>query len=199
MRCQNSSLLHTNSAPIGIDWQLAAALTGLNESQFAIDAEGVFGGRDECAAKVAGLEMAAIQSCCQCNVDGIHFPMAALLDHKGFRLIAQSLLPLERLVYGSDDAGQTVRNDRPDLAARVRALGAKLNLKPHLVTQRSQPGLANAVEMFSAADVEGHVGRDGRFYVLDVSRTFPPVRPDRDSAGSFLFQLFRPQFVMVCL
>ena len=30
----------------------------------------------------------------------------------------------------------------------------------------------------SAADVEGHKGEDGKFYLLDFSRTFPPVNPD---------------------
>jgi len=34
------------------------------------------------------------------------------------------------------------------------------------------------VKLYSAADVEGHLGVDGRFYLLDFSRTLPPVKPD---------------------
>lgn len=49
--------------------------------------------------------------------------------------------------------------------------------------------------MYTGSDVEGHLGDDGRFYLIDLSRTFPPVRPIKDVPGSFLFQLFRPQFV----
>jgi hypothetical protein len=120
-----------------------------------------------------------------------------LLDHKGFRLIAQSLLPLgsSSLVYGSSDGGNTVRSALSQSQAQaVATLCRQLNLKPHTVRSR-RDGDTGSVCVFSAADVEGHLGTDGRFYLLDVSRTFPPVRPDRENAGSFLFQLFRPQFV----
>ena len=41
--------------------------------------------------------------------------------------------------------------------------------------------------MDSAADVEGHRGEDGLFYLLDFSRTMPPVRPD---PRFFIFLIF---------
>jgi hypothetical protein len=28
-------------------------------------------------------------------------------------------------------------------------------------------------------DLEGHVGRDGKFYIIDASRLFPPTIPDK--------------------
>lgn len=34
------------------------------------------------------------------------------------------------------------------------------------------------VALYSACDVEGHRDADGRFYVIDLARTFPPEHPD---------------------
>ena len=31
--------------------------------------------------------------------------------------------------------------------------------------------------MYSACDIEGHLGTDGRHYLLDFSRSFPPESP----------------------
>lgn len=114
----------------------------------------------------------------------------ALIDYKGFRLVASSLLPLGpgSLVYGSKDAAMTVLNTNPALAARVEEASAKLNLKKHEAGRQR-------VVMASAVDVEGHVGIDGRYYMLDFSRVFPPVRPDRTVDGAHLVQAFRPEFV----
>lgn len=77
-------------------------------------------------------------------------------------------------------------NDR--LAARIEEASAKLNLKLHEAGK-------DRVMMATAVDIEGHVGRDNRFYLLDFSRVFPPVTPNRTIEGSHLFQMFRPEFV----
>jgi hypothetical protein len=163
--------------------------------KFAIDAEGVFGKSDYAAAKVAGLEMSAVASCFRCGIKGIHYPLTALLDYKGYRLIASSLLSLEKgsLVYGTEDACETVKNTRPDLSVLVEQLGTSLNVKKHTVLQRSDQ---KKVTVYSAADVEGHVDAFGRFYLLDLSRTNPPVRPASGATqSSYLYQHFRSQFV----
>lgn len=161
--------------------------------KFAIDAEGVLGS-DYAAAKVAGLEMSGVASCLRCHIPGIHYPLTALLDYKGFRLIGSSLLDLgkDSLVYGSKNGGLTVLNSHPPLNARVRALGRALNVKPHAVLERSTN---RQVEVYTAADVEGHLDRRGRFFMLDLSRTLPPCRPLTDTKNAYLFQHFRPQFV----
>ena len=50
--------------------------------------------------------------------------------------------------------------------------------------------------MYSAVDIEGHIGSDGRFYILDFSRTFPPEAPKEESEKKFahLFRLLRYLF-----
>lgn len=46
----------------------------------------------------------------------------------------------------------------------------------------------------------GHKGTDGRFYLIDFSRAFPPTAPSAGNKekNAFLYQLFRPEFVARC-
>jgi hypothetical protein len=57
------------------------------------------------------------------------------------------------------DAGQTVCNDNPRLSAMMETIGKKLNLKKHAV---GNPGK----NVWTSIDTEGHLGRDGRFYII---------------------------------
>lgn len=158
--------------------------------KFALDSSGVFGGNDESAAKVAGLELKGLQAYMSSNTPDLCYPLMALIDYKGFRLVASSLLPLTRdsLQYGSQDAAVTVKKSLPALTQRIEQASASLNLKLHEAGK-------DRVVMATAVDIEGHLGRDNRFYLLDFSRVFPPVTPNRNVDGSHLFQMFRPEFV----
>lgn len=49
--------------------------------------------------------------------------------------------------------------------------------------------------MYSPADLEGHRGKDGRFYLLDFSRVLPPETPNPKFKNSHLSRLLRPEFV----
>lgn len=52
-----------------------------------------------------------------------------------------------------------------------------------------------ATFLHAPADLEVHRGNDGRIYVLDTARVFPPVVPTRKKKGEHLYQMFRPEFV----
>jgi len=53
----------------------------------------------------------------------------SLVDYRGFRIIALSLLPINRdtLVHGSDDAGLTVTNKDEQAFELLKQAAAKLN------------------------------------------------------------------------
>lgn len=114
----------------------------------------------------------------------------ALIDYKGFRLIAMPMLPLESgsLIYGSEDAGITVQAADSKLNHLIEVASRRLNLKSHTC------GSENTV-VYSPVDLEGHRGSDGRYYLLDFSRVFPPITPVRDVVGGHLFQMFRSEFL----
>ena len=102
--------------------------------KFAVDCKGLYGWNDEAAATVAGHELKGLQAYFNCSLPHICLPLMALLDYRGFRLIAVSLLPLSSnsLVYGSADAGRTVHTRNPYLNTKLAAAAVMLNIKPHM-------------------------------------------------------------------
>ncbi|MDP2437556.1 MAG: hypothetical protein Q8P67_17575 [archaeon] len=187
--------------------------------KFAVDFKGLYGG-DHGAAKAAGQELKGLIAYYRyddafsiqlefpqffeiyftfffplqnsCGVPQLLVPLMALVDYMGFRMIAISILPVtpSTLVYGSADAGITVHDDNSEFSKCMLQAAKRLNLAPHYC------GAPGAQRRLSAAcDVEGHVGTDGKFYLLDFSRTFPPTMPNRKIVNSHLFQLFRSEFV----
>lgn len=129
-------------------------------------------------------------------------PLQTLVDFMGRRLVAVLLLPIgsETLVVGTADGGQTSQGNfclffissNLHLTARdykliemMNQIGKKLNLAEHM---------AGHGPTFLPADAEGHIGEDGRRYLVDLSRVFPPSfsRPSKMNPTN-LYQLFRPE------
>ena len=83
-----------------------------------------------------------------------------------------SILPIDKdtIMYGSSDAGRTVHKKIPELNEKMLSASEFLNLKPHVV--------GKSEILASVGDLEGHLGRDGRYYILDFSRAFPPECPN---------------------
>jgi len=157
--------------------------------KFAVDSKGQFSG-DEFASKVAGHELKSLVHIYMCWERGIHFPMMTLVDYRGFRIVGMPLLPIngtETLVHGSNDAGATIRTN-PYLEERLKSIGEKLNLKMHLVGMEGKP-------FWTPIDVEGHLGYDGKYYLVDFSRLFPPQSLTPGHKLGNLYQLLRPEFV----
>lgn len=113
----------------------------------------------------------------------------ALIDYRGYRLIAVSSVPISRdtLVYGSRDGGQRVVNKDPNAQSLMEKFGEYMLLKAHKV------GKEDAQSMIGPADIEVHRGFDNRYYVVDFARVFPPEEPRL--AGEHLIHQFRPEFV----
>ncbi len=111
------------------------------------------------------------------------------------------------LIYGSDDAGSdcNVKMLDENFSATITKASEGLNLAKHFVVRlirevfffffffflncfsKKLNGRAKKgeVEIASCVDLEGHRGSDGRLYMLDFSRTFPPAVRER-----FLFFFF---------
>jgi hypothetical protein len=123
---------------------------------------GPWNGCDESAAKGAAHDLKGLNHYFSASVPGIHFPLMTLIDYKGFRMTAQAVLPLgeNSLIYGSNDAGRTVYQDVKFHEAMLVA-AEKLNLRRHIVGPAGE-----LKELYSAVDIEGHRGEDGRLYLL---------------------------------
>ena len=71
-------------------------------------------------------------------------------------------------------------------------------LSPSSSTSGSQLNLNvsfNNQLIYSAVDLEGHKGLDGKYYLLDFSRVLPPESPNRKFQNPHLSRLLRPEFL----
>jgi hypothetical protein len=145
----------------------------------------------ESAAKALGHELKGAAGYYWSNVEGLSFPLMAVIDYMGFRVLAVSLLPISKatLRYGSDSGGRVAKALDPALNALMRRAGEKLNLSSHVVG-------SNKTEVYGPGDIEGHRGTDGRYYVLDFGRVYPCEAPEPSGpAGAIFYRLLRPELV----
>eukprot|EP01127_Copromyxa_protea_P019689 TRINITY_DN6444_c0_g2_i4.p1 TRINITY_DN6444_c0_g2~~TRINITY_DN6444_c0_g2_i4.p1 ORF type:complete len:903 (+),score=135.68 TRINITY_DN6444_c0_g2_i4:266-2710(+) len=130
--------------------------------------------------KAAGHELKAFNELVKVSnlisvTPSLHFPMITLIDYLGYRLVAVAALPISRktLKYGSDDGCKTIHNQLPELQDLIQKVAKLLYLKPHIVGS----GMNNEpIRLDFPADVEGHLGTDGKYYLVDVHRLFPAER-----------------------
>eukprot|EP01091_Cochliopodium_minus_P008088 TRINITY_DN1798_c0_g1_i1.p1 TRINITY_DN1798_c0_g1~~TRINITY_DN1798_c0_g1_i1.p1 ORF type:complete len:1165 (-),score=271.99 TRINITY_DN1798_c0_g1_i1:41-3277(-) len=156
--------------------------------KFALDTEkGMYKG-DQNAMKSAGHELKSLISITNCRIEGIHLPLMALIDYRGYRLICSTILPISKhtLKYGSADGGKTAFNESQVVSEKMELLAKVLNISEHKVLN---------VNIFGPGDIEGHIGTDERFYLIDLARLFPPETPKKVSPHTIWFQLLRPEFV----
>src|SRR5690349_20535631 len=113
--------------------------------------------------KTGGLELKGLMRYYGC--EGLHVPLMAVIDYRGFRLVAMSILPIEKkktLIYGSSDAGKTVHASDPYFNKMMSQAATKLNLKGHLCGKEKE----SMKFLHGPTDIEGHLGTDKRYYVL---------------------------------
>uniref|UniRef100_A0A8D0ATA9 Clustered mitochondria protein homolog n=1 Tax=Sander lucioperca TaxID=283035 RepID=A0A8D0ATA9_SANLU len=140
---------------------------GLFMSQGA--ASTMFGGeRGRRAAQ--RLELKAVQA--YSNIEGLHTLPTAVVDYRGVRLSAQGLAPglegSEGLLYGVN-AGPQESPQRRRLLELLAQAAKSLSLQRHVVVAPN----GHKVPLFTSVEAQGLLGADGRFYILDVFRTFP--------------------------
>ena len=275
--------------------------------KFAVDHKNIYGS-DYSAAKAAGNELRGLMCYFNASIPDINVPLMALVDYRGFRLTAMSLLPVDTstIIYGTFDAGKTIHYSQDDIFnARMRTASEILRLRPHLCRQQqpqlhtlptsgvgspqgfgrlrpgfeafalyerertpllttaksgshakvrshgatdelrlidggtggvfagrrtsldrspistlttsptstSPPAISSASSssssslnmnvsfnnqlIYSAVDLEGHKGLDGKYYLLDFSRVLPPESPNRKFQNPHLSRLLRPEFLKV--
>lgn len=92
--------------------------------KFAVDHRQLFGGDETATIKVAGLDLLSLNYWTEHGRHvGLLPPLSVLLDYRGFRVLAQAILPLgpESLQCGSADAGEHVISPPAELAGKSMA------------------------------------------------------------------------------
>ncbi|XP_030042084.1 clustered mitochondria protein homolog isoform X2 [Microcaecilia unicolor] len=110
------------------------------------------------------------------DVDGLYTLGTVVVDYRGYRVTAQSIIPgiLEReqeqsVIYGSIDFGKTVVS-HPKYLELLEKTSRPLKIQKHKVLNDKD----EEVELCSSVECKGILGNDGRHYILDLLRTFPP-------------------------
>ena len=163
------------------------------------DGRWLYGGAEcdvESANAVGGHELRSAIRLFPFHSSGLRLPMMALVEWCGFTVLAMPRLPIGLQappVLGSNDGGRTVHADDPRLNAIVAAAAKELHLAQHTVGQHA---------LYTAGDVEGHVGVDGRYYILDLARCSPPESPATAVGApgppeSALYRLLRPELLQL--
>lgn len=165
--------------------------------KFALDHNGIFGS-DEAAGKVAGHDLKGLIAFYGKSSSEVRFPLMTLINYRGYRLVAMSMLPIDNttLKYGSSNGGLVVHMDNEALKQHIEQISKQLNLKGHMAGWPESKGGCPAF-VHSAVDIEGHVGKDGGYYVVDFARVMPPEYPNFSHYGknSHLYRLLRPELV----
>jgi hypothetical protein len=99
------------------------------------------------------------------------------------------------IIYGSCDGGHTVHADVEEMNELMQQAARKLNLKGHIVGDKAPilslllcsfflyfcvpcaSELTSVQLIYGPGDIEGHLGRDHRYYVVDCARYDPPPNP----------------------
>uniref|UniRef100_A0A3Q0SS89 Si:ch211-166a6.5 n=1 Tax=Amphilophus citrinellus TaxID=61819 RepID=A0A3Q0SS89_AMPCI len=106
------------------------------------------------------------------GLQGLHTLPTAIVDYRGVRLSAQGLAPglegSEGLLYGVN-AGPQESPHRRQLLELLAHSAKSLSLQRHVVLAPN----GHQVPLFTSVDAQGLLGADGRFYLLDVFRSFP--------------------------
>ncbi|XP_029468348.1 clustered mitochondria protein homolog isoform X2 [Rhinatrema bivittatum] len=110
------------------------------------------------------------------DIDGLYTLGTVVVDYRGYRVTAQSIIPgiLEReqeqsVIYGSIDFGKTVVS-HPKYLELLEKTSRPLKIQKHKVLNEKD----EEVELCSSVECKGILGNDGRHYILDLLRTFPP-------------------------
>ncbi|KAL1922247.1 uncharacterized protein VTP21DRAFT_9786 [Calcarisporiella thermophila] len=137
----------------------------------AMDARGIYEslGGDEAAHVAAGKDLAGVRGINQADVPGLCTLGQVIVDYKGERIVAQSIVPgifrqqeESTVVYGSVEGGDVVSD--PAFHELVGKVARQLRLAEHAVGD---------VRLYTSHDVKGLLGADGRKYLLDLCRMCP--------------------------
>ncbi|KAL4647618.1 hypothetical protein GN956_G8052 [Arapaima gigas] len=133
-------------------------------------------GGDSAAHAAPNNDLNGVRAYGAVDVEGLYTLGTVVVDYRGYRVTAQSIIPgiLEReqeqsVIYGSIDFGKTVVS-HPKYLDLLEKTSRPLKVQRHAVlNEKDEP-----VELCSSVECKGIIGNDGRHYILDLLRTFPP-------------------------
>ncbi|KAM6986115.1 clustered mitochondria protein homolog [Aplochiton taeniatus] len=133
-------------------------------------------GGDAAAHAAASCDLRGVQAYASIDQQGLHTIGTTVVDYRGYCVTAQTIVPgiLEKeqediVVYGSNDYGKTVLT-HPRFVELLEQTSQPMRIQHHQVLDHAHL----PVDLCSAVETKGILGNDGRPYILDLLRAFPP-------------------------
>ncbi|KAF9193452.1 Intracellular distribution of mitochondria [Haplosporangium sp. Z 767] len=142
-------------------------------------------GGDDAAHVATGKDLEGVRSLNGADVEGLYTLGTIVVDYKGVRVVAQSIVPgifrqqeESSIVYGSVDDGpevkqtdvkQTVVKHNEKFHEVLGQVAKALHLSEHAV----EDGSGKSTNLWTSFDTKGLLGADGRRYLLDLYRLNP--------------------------
>ncbi|KAK9157001.1 hypothetical protein Scep_003575 [Stephania cephalantha] len=131
----------------------------------------------------------------EADVPGLYNLAMAIIDYRGHRVVAQSIIPgilqgdkSDSLLYGSVDNGKKICWSEL-FHSKVLEAAKRLHLKEHAVID----GSGNVVKLAAPVECKGIVGSDDRHYLLDLMRVTP--RDANYTGPGSRFCVLRPELI----
>ncbi|MED6210895.1 hypothetical protein PIB30_068406, partial [Stylosanthes scabra] len=131
----------------------------------------------------------------EADVPGLYNLAMAIIDYRGHRVVAQSVLPgilqgdkSDSLLYGSVDNGKKICWNE-EFHSKVADAAKRLHLKEHSVLD----GSGNVFKLAAPVECKGIVGGDDRHYLLDLLRVTP--RDANYTGPGSRFCILRPELI----
>ncbi|KAI4333165.1 hypothetical protein L6164_018005 [Bauhinia variegata] len=131
----------------------------------------------------------------EADVPGFYNLAMAIIDYRGHRVVAQSVLPgilqgdkSDSLLYGSVDNGKKIFWNE-DFHSKVLEAARHLHLKEHSVLD----GSGNIFKLAAPVECKGIIGGDDRHYLLDLLRVTP--RDANYTGPGSRFCILRPELI----
>ncbi|XP_062222196.1 clustered mitochondria protein-like [Phragmites australis] len=131
----------------------------------------------------------------EADILGLYNLAMAIIDYRGHRVVAQSIIPgilqgdkSDSLLYGSVDNGKKISWNE-SFHSKVVEAAKRLHLKEHVVLD----GSGNPVKLAATVECKGIVGSDDRHYILDLMRVTP--RDSNYIGQEHRFCVLRPELV----
>jgi tetratricopeptide (TPR) repeat protein len=173
---------------------------------------------DEVAFQIAAQEIAGARAYLEAGVDGLSVPLMAVVDYRGFRVLALALFGAQgerTQVYGLLDGspapgvwvdvpiatGAPADDGEPPATVSVAQLllsaARRMHTAPHLIVARTAES-ADPIPMTIPCSIElqaHHIPTDNRIYLMNLPRVCPPDLPT-PGTDEYLTKHFRPEFML---
>nr|QKE11184.1 tetratricopeptide repeat (TPR)-like superfamily protein 2 [Erythranthe lewisii] len=165
------------------------------EEALSPDAEAQLSESEQATYASANNDLKGTKAYQEADVPGLYNLAMAIIDYRGHRVVAQSVLPgilqgdkSDSLLYGSVDNGKKICWSE-DFHSKVLEAAKRLHLKEHSVLD----GSGNVFTLAAPVECKGIVGSDDRHYLLDLMRATP--RDANYTGSGSRFCILRPELI----